>query len=72
MGPSLPPNSLGGTLRKWIEVMSDYVLLYILFAPFAGAIALIFASNRQPMLERDRCHLSRDLAARLAVPVLRV
>ena len=24
--------------------MSDYILLYILFAPFTGAIALIFAS----------------------------
>ncbi|HSA65506.1 MAG TPA: NADH-quinone oxidoreductase subunit M [Nitrospira sp.] len=32
--------------------MSDYILLYILFAPFAGAIALIFASNRQAMLVR--------------------
>jgi NADH-quinone oxidoreductase subunit M len=33
--------------------MSDYLLLYILFAPFAGAIALIFASNRQPVLVRS-------------------
>jgi NADH-quinone oxidoreductase subunit M len=33
--------------------MSDYLLLYILFAPFAGAVALIFASNRQPMLVRS-------------------
>jgi NADH-quinone oxidoreductase subunit M len=32
--------------------MSDYVLLYILFAPFVGALALIFTSNRQPMLVR--------------------
>ena len=32
--------------------MGDYVLLYILFAPFAGALALIFVSNRQPMLVR--------------------
>src|SRR5512146_2462165 len=32
--------------------MGDYALLYILFAPFAGAIALIFASNRQPLLVR--------------------
>jgi NADH-quinone oxidoreductase subunit M len=32
--------------------MSDYVLLYILFAPFAGALALIFTSNRQAMLVR--------------------
>ena len=33
--------------------MSEYVLLYILFAPFAGAAALIFVSNRQPMLVRS-------------------
>ena len=32
--------------------MADYALLYILFAPFAGAIALIFVSNRQTMLVR--------------------
>ena len=32
--------------------MGDYALLYILFAPFAGALALIFVSNRQPMLVR--------------------
>ena len=32
--------------------MSDYILLYILFAPFAGAVALIFASNRQATLVR--------------------
>src|SRR5262245_33870819 len=32
--------------------MGDYALLYILFAPFAGAIALIFVSNRQAMLVR--------------------
>ena len=32
--------------------MSDGILLYILFAPFVGAVALIFASNRQPMLVR--------------------
>ena len=32
--------------------MGDYALLYILFAPFAGAIALIFVSNRQPLLVR--------------------
>ncbi|HMI39228.1 MAG TPA: hypothetical protein VK500_04935, partial [Nitrospiraceae bacterium] len=32
--------------------MGDYALLYILFAPFMGAIALIFVSNRQAMLVR--------------------
>ena len=32
--------------------MGEYALLYILFAPFAGALALIFVSNRQPMLVR--------------------
>jgi len=32
--------------------MGDYALLYILFAPFVGAIALIFVSNRQAMLVR--------------------
>ena len=32
--------------------MGDYTLLYILFAPFVGAIALIFVSNRQMMLVR--------------------
>jgi len=32
--------------------MGDYTLLYILFAPFVGAIALIFVSNRQAMLVR--------------------
>ena len=32
--------------------MSDYTLLYILFAPFLGAIALIFIPNRQAMLVR--------------------
>jgi NADH-quinone oxidoreductase subunit M len=32
--------------------MVEYILLYILFAPFAGALALIFVSNRQPMLVR--------------------
>ena len=32
--------------------MGDLTLLYILFAPFAGAIALIFVSNRQTMLVR--------------------
>ncbi|MCI0428523.1 MAG: hypothetical protein L0Z46_10955, partial [Nitrospiraceae bacterium] len=32
--------------------MSDYALLYILFTPFVGAIALIFVSNRQAMLVR--------------------
>ena len=32
--------------------MGEYVLLYILFAPFAGALALIMVSNRQPMLVR--------------------
>ena len=53
--------------------MSDYMLLYILFAPFAGAIALIFASNRQPLLVRGiAAGLSRHFAGRLAVPVLRL
>ncbi len=33
--------------------MGEYALLYILFAPFAGALALIFVSNRQPMLVRS-------------------
>ncbi|HXH85884.1 MAG TPA: hypothetical protein VNI35_03615, partial [Nitrospira sp.] len=33
--------------------MADYTLLYILFAPFVGAIALIFVSNRQAMLVRS-------------------
>ena len=32
--------------------MGEYALLYILFAPFAGALALIFVSNRQPSLVR--------------------
>ena len=32
--------------------MSDYALLLILFAPFVGAIALIFVSNRHVMLVR--------------------
>ncbi len=32
--------------------MGEYALLYILFAPFAGALGLIFVSNRQPMLVR--------------------
>src|SRR5512146_280059 len=32
--------------------MSDYTLLFILFAPFIGAIALIFVSNRQALLVR--------------------
>ncbi len=32
--------------------MADYVLLIILFAPFAGALALIFVSNRQATLVR--------------------
>ncbi len=32
--------------------MSAYTLVYILFAPFLGAIALIFVSNRQPLLVR--------------------
>ena len=27
--------------------MAEYALLYILFAPFVGAIALFFVSNRQ-------------------------
>src|ERR687892_374197 len=29
--------------------MADYTLLYILFAPFAGAIILLFVPNRRPM-----------------------
>ncbi len=32
--------------------MSDYTLLYILFAPFLGAIALMFVPNRQALLVR--------------------
>ena len=32
--------------------MGDLTLLFILFAPFVGAIALIFVSNRQTMLVR--------------------
>ena len=32
--------------------MAEHILLYILFAPFAGALALIFVSNSQPMLVR--------------------
>jgi NADH-quinone oxidoreductase subunit M len=32
--------------------MGDYALLYILFAPFVGAIMLIFVSNRHAMLVR--------------------
>jgi NADH-quinone oxidoreductase subunit M len=32
--------------------MGEHALLYILFAPFAGALALIMVSNRQPMLVR--------------------
>jgi NADH-quinone oxidoreductase subunit M len=32
--------------------MGEYALLYILFAPFAGALALIFVSNRQALLVR--------------------
>ncbi len=32
--------------------MADYTLLIILFAPFLGAIALVFVSNRQAMLVR--------------------
>lgn len=32
--------------------MGEYALLYILFAPFAGALALILVSNRQPLLVR--------------------
>ncbi len=32
--------------------MLDYLLLYILFAPFIGAVVLIFVSNRQALLVR--------------------
>jgi NADH-quinone oxidoreductase subunit M len=32
--------------------MAEYTLLYILFAPFAGALALIFVSNKRPLLVR--------------------
>jgi NADH-quinone oxidoreductase subunit M len=32
--------------------MAEYTLLIILFAPFVGAIALVFVSNRQAMLVR--------------------
>jgi len=42
--------------------MSDYILLYILFAPFAGAIALLFASNRQPMLVRGIAAVSAGIS----------
>ena len=47
-----------GSARQPIErrglghAMGEYALLYILFAPFAGAFALIFVSNRQPLLVR--------------------
>ncbi len=33
--------------------MSEYTLLYILFAPFVGAVTLIFVSNRQALLVRN-------------------
>lgn len=33
--------------------MGESVLLYILFAPFLGALGLIFVSNRQPFLVRS-------------------
>src|SRR5690242_20673875 len=42
--------------------MSDSVLLYILFAPFAGAIALIFSSNRQAMLVRGIAAVSAGVS----------
>ena len=42
--------------------MSDYILLYILFAPFAGAIALIFTSNRQAMLVRGIAAVSAGMS----------
>ncbi len=32
--------------------MADYTLIYILFAPFLGAIALVFVPNRRPLLVR--------------------
>jgi len=32
--------------------MGEHALLYILFAPFLGALGLIFISNRQPLLVR--------------------
>jgi NADH-quinone oxidoreductase subunit M len=32
--------------------MSEHLLLYILFAPFAGALALIFVPNSRPLLVR--------------------
>ncbi len=32
--------------------MSDYTLLYILFAPFVGAVVLLFVSNRQALQVR--------------------
>ena len=44
--------------------MGEYALLYILFAPFAGALALILVSNRQPMLVRGIAAL--DLSKGLA------
>ncbi|MBX3320812.1 MAG: NADH-quinone oxidoreductase subunit M [Nitrospira sp.] len=33
--------------------MGEYALFYILFAPFLGALGLIFVSNRQPLLVRS-------------------
>ena len=33
--------------------MADYTLLYILFAPFLGVIALIFTPERQTLLIRS-------------------
>src|SRR5262245_52447081 len=54
-GPAQSGYCRGGLLDCWkgrLISMGDYALLYILFAPFAGAIALIFTSNRQLMLVR--------------------
>ena len=41
--------------------MAEYTLLIILFAPFVGALALIFVSNRQLSLVRG---IAADAQAR--------
>ncbi len=41
--------------------MDPYLLLIILFAPFLGAIVLIFVSNRQPLLVRAIAALSAGI-----------
>ena len=51
--------------------MGEYALLYILFAPFSGALALIFVSNRQPLLVRSiAAGAACRLAARVALSLL--